>query len=354
MSKYVVKGLPWNGSIGTDVSDCKTAREVMEKAHLDFFVDKCGLVAKMPFTTNGDNTVNKLMGDFAYDGNVYRPCPDAFATYRTDKNIPLGIVKDKYTVVQNTEAFNFFDDAIGNNQAEWVSAGCFGYGHLIYLVAKLPQTIKVGNVDIVDNYLVFSNSHDGTMSVNILFTPVRVFCFNCLSSARRRADSYIRLKHTTSVTSRLELGSSVIQASLQYCNNISELYTAMYNTKLTDEEVTKYISSLILSKNEFSDVLDSDYNTGLKKLLNKDYMTMERTGISTRKVNQINTILDYYFTAENQQNVIGTAWGAYNAITGYFANVKDDIDIKRMYGTLYGGDSLKMQSAFEEAIELIQ
>ena len=37
----------------------------------------------------------------------------------TDYNIPLGVVKSKYTIVQNNDAFNFFDDAIGKNSAIW-------------------------------------------------------------------------------------------------------------------------------------------------------------------------------------------------------------------------------------------
>lgn len=49
MSKYSVNGLPWASGIGKDVSDCTTAQEVMQKAGLDFYVDKCDLVARMPF-----------------------------------------------------------------------------------------------------------------------------------------------------------------------------------------------------------------------------------------------------------------------------------------------------------------
>lgn len=55
--------------------------------------------------------------------DIYRKCDNAFATYRTDYNIPLGVVKSKYTIVQNNDAFNFFDDAIGKNSAIWQTAG---------------------------------------------------------------------------------------------------------------------------------------------------------------------------------------------------------------------------------------
>ena len=41
MSKYRVNGLPWGSGIGKDVSDCHSSQEVMEKASLNFYVDKC-------------------------------------------------------------------------------------------------------------------------------------------------------------------------------------------------------------------------------------------------------------------------------------------------------------------------
>ena len=151
MSKYNINGLPWASGIGKDVSDCTTAQEVMQKAGLDFYVDKCDLVARIPFSINGNNKINELGGEFAKDGYIYRDCPKAYGTYRTDTNTPLGLVKDKYEVVQNIEAFNFFNDAIGVNKAQWDRAGKFGYGHKIFVSAKLPNTITVGK-DEIDNY----------------------------------------------------------------------------------------------------------------------------------------------------------------------------------------------------------
>ena len=119
MSKYHVNGLPWESGIGKNVSDCHSAREVMEKAGLNFIVEKCDLLAKMPFSFTGNNKINSISGEFSRDGYIYRNCPNAYSTYRTDLNVPLGLVKCKYEVVQNMDAFNFFDDAIGEGKAIW-------------------------------------------------------------------------------------------------------------------------------------------------------------------------------------------------------------------------------------------
>lgn len=349
--KYSAKGLPWSSGIGKRVEDCKTAREVMEKAGLDWSVDKCELVARMPFRIGSDNSVSEVMGDFVHNGNIYRDCPNAYATYRVDTNIPLGIVANKYEVVQNIDAFNFFDDAIGKDKALWQTAGQFGYGHKIFISAKLPITTTVKG-DPVDNYLVFSNSHDGSSSVNILFTPIRVFCTNCLQAAFRNADSYIRIRHTKSAMDKLTEGAAILNLACQYAEQAQDLYASLANVKLDDRAVLKYLGSLVLTPAEQTALEVYDDVRGYEKLAYRDYMTMDRTGISTRKANKLATMFDYYQNGVAQQNIVGTAWGAYNAVTGYYSNVDNKNGEKRMDSLLYGGANVAMTNSLNKIISI--
>lgn len=340
--------VPW--AIGTDVRDCHTAREVIEKAGLDFYVDKCELVARMPFSVNGDNTVNDTMGDFAYKGNIYRDCPNAYATYRTDTNIPLGLVKSKYTVVQNIDAFNFFNDAIGPDKAIWQNAGCYGYGERIYIAAKLPIETTVKG-DKIDNYLVFSNSHDGTSSLNILFTPVRVICTNMLNAALNNSDSYIRIRHTKTAHEKLQTGAEILKIACEYASSAQQLYEALTVVNMKDEDVMRYLANLVLSDGEISALTVFDKDRGYQKLYARDYLTLERTGISTRKVNTIVRMFEYYLDGIGQREICGTAWGAYNAVTGYYSNVANLEGEKRMDSLLYGGSNTATLKALNYAAE---
>lgn len=351
MSKYSVNGLPWASGIGKDVSDCTTAQEVMQKAGLDFYVNKCDLVARMPFSINGNNKFNKLGGEFAKDGYIYRDCPKAYGTYRTDTNTPLGLVKDKYEVIQNIEAFNFFNDAIGLNKAKWDRAGKFGYGHKIFVSAKLPNIITVGK-DEIDNYLVFSNSHDGSSSINILFSPIRVICTNMLNSALNSSHSYIRIKHTKSARDKIERGSEILKIACEHANNAKQLYDSLLTIKMSDEEVMKYIANLQLTEAERLALLDYDDKNGYKKLFNSEYLLMERTNISQRKINQITNMFEYYMDGIGQKDIAGTAWGAYNAVTGFYSNVANLEKEKRVDSLLYGGANRNMNKALVSAVNL--
>jgi len=349
MSRYFANGLPWGGKLGHDVKDCTTSREVLEKANLDWSVEKCELVARMPFRINGVNDIKEGSGDFVHDGEIYRECPNGYATYRTDRNIPLGIVKSKYEVVQNIDAFNFIDNAIGEGKALFQYAGCFGYGHKVFITAKLPVTTEVGG-DPIDNYLVFSTSHDGSGSIDILFTPVRVFCLNMLNAGIEESSAHIRIRHTKTAQDRLDFGAEMLRIALKYAESSKQFYESLLTIEMNDDQVRDNIARLTLTPAEYANVISESKNYTIKQLFARDYLTMERTGITTRKANILNNIFDYYQNGVAQEKIIGNAWGAYNAITGYYCNVKEQEGEKRMNNLVFGGDRLAMSKALNEVI----
>lgn len=352
MSVYATKGLAWGTNWTTDVSDCKTSEEVMEKAKMNWLVDKCDLVAEMPFGIGRDNSIKS--GEFAHEGHIYRRCPNAYGTFRTDNNMPLGIVKQKYEVVQNRDAFSFFDNAIKDGRASWDKAGWFGDGEKIVVTAKVPGSIDSPDGSPIDKYLVFANSHDGSCSVNIMFTPIRIVCTNMLNSALKNADSYIRIRHTSSAKNRLDFASDVIADTIEHAKQAGEIYTALGKVRMSDANVLQYISKIVLSEAELAAINNFDPTNGLKKLLVRDYYCMETTGISMRKANILNKMYDYYFNGIGQKDIIGTAWGAYNAITGYYSNVVDMDGTKRMDSLTWGTANKVMNDSLVLAYDMLK
>ena len=346
MSKFNRGGLPW--VLGTDVSNCVTAQDVMKTAKLDWTVQKCELVSKMPFRIGSNNEVGE--DSFVHDGNIYRECPNAFATYRTDINMPLGIVKDKYEIVQNMDAFNFFNNAIGEGKAIWDKAACLNMGEKVYVSAKLPVQTSVGKDDVIDNYLVFSNGHAGNSSVDIMITPIRVICTNMLNGALDKAACHIRLRHTKSVKENLERGAQVLKIACSHAIDAQELYRHLATIKMTDDQVAEYICKLQLTPAEIAKLNEVDPNHGYKRLISRDYHLIDAVEISTRKSNQLYNMMDYYIDGIGQKDICGTAWGAYNAITGFYCNVANLEGEKRMNSLVWGSANNNMNKALNEAM----
>lgn len=340
---FRIKGVPFRYKGAINVEDCRTAEEVIIKAGLDWEVAKCPLIAKMPFDGVIDPMAHTAETSFVRGSDLYRDCPNAYATYRTDRNIPLGIVKEKYTEVQNMDAFGFFNDAIGKDKAIWQTAGFFGNGEKIFVSAKLPDSIYVNGMDPVDNYLVFTTSHDGSSGVKILFTPIRVICENTLNAAIRNATNYVSFRHTASVHRNIDQAGEILGIAKEKTQFLAEQYEAMSKIKMTDKEVNQYFIDLILSENEKIALAETGHTN--EQLIAKNWMAVEDSGISTKKVNVLHNMREYYEIGPGQKQYLGTGWGAYNAVTGYYSNVDNADGIKRFDKLVFGSQALKIQTA---------
>lgn len=373
---YRQVGLPWGNGIGKDVSDCKTSEEVMVKAGLDYTVQKCNISAQIEVDPKkvkprpGDfvateviNTIEHTRHMEILDPNgspynkigtrkgksyLYTDMADSYATIRTDTNLPLGLVSNKYEVVQNVEVFNFFDAVIGNGDAKWDKAGMFGHGHKIFVSAKLPDSLTVGD-DTIDQYLVFGNSHDGSGSVNIMFSPIRCICTNMLNATLKSSSSYIRLKHTTNVKDKLELGANVIKTAIALGKKAKDLYDSLLTVKMGEKAIKEYFAKFVLDAGEYQMAMDKG-GTTIDKLFENHYMTRTSLNISPRKNNILVNMYDYYKHGPGQEHIAGTAWGVYNAITGYYSNVFNHATPhQRMENLCYGTSNTKMIEALNMA-----
>lgn len=335
---YITKGVPFRYKGAVKVENCKTSEEVMESAGLNWEVAKCELVAKMPYKSEFDPNND----GFIRGSDQYKEVHNAFATYRTDCNIPLGIVKDRYTPVQNLDAFKFFDDAIGKDKAIWQTAGFFGNGERIFVSAKLPKNILVKG-DPVENYLVFTTSHDGSSGVKILFTPIRIVCQNTLNAAIRQASNYVSFRHTSTVHKNIDIASEILGICEQKIEYLSEQFNALNKITINDKSAQNVFASIILTDKEIENVNNTGHT--IEQIINRDWRAIDDSQISMKKVNVLSEMNNYYFNGIGQKEHIGTGWGVYNAVTGYYSNVDNSKGIKRMDSLLFGDKSRKIETA---------
>lgn len=159
-NQNIIKPKVWQ-ILGKTITKCKTSAEAIQEAGLDFTVWKQPNLHALP---SGNNIISD----------------NSYFTFRTDTEAILGDkVGCDYEVVQNVDAFGFFDCIIENyGGLHYESAGSLGYGALTYITAKLPEYIKVGRSDLIEQYLFLTSTHDGTGSMTIAFTPVRIYCAN--------------------------------------------------------------------------------------------------------------------------------------------------------------------------------
>jgi phage/plasmid-like protein (TIGR03299 family) len=327
-SFFSVQEKAWHG-LGQIVTDYPTSAQEIKHAGLDYEVVKSPLYTK---TSNIiDPTDNLEIGD--NEVNV----PNYFATIRTDNNAVLGVVGKDYHIVQNREAFSFFDSIVGGTDGIlYETAGALGNGERIFITAKLPDYIRVGNGDdVTEKYIFLTTSHDGSGSITAAFTPVRIVCQNTLNASLRNMSNVVRIRHTSGAKQRLENAHKVMGLANEFSNQLEDIFNNWAKVKVADNEVKKMIQFALCPNKETLQHL---------KAGNDDE-------ISTVFKNTVEDAFAYAMTSDSQQmnTTKGTLFGAYNAVTGYYQNVRSykDSEAKLQSIILGGTAQLKSQKAFE-------
>src|SRR5690606_35492162 len=196
-SFFSVQQKAWHG-LGQVVEDYPTSAEAIRFAGLDYEV------VKSPLYTKGSHIIGTDGDMEAGDGEL--SVPDYFANVRTDNNTVLGVVGKDYQIVQNNEAFAFFDAIVGGGDGIlYETAGALGDGERIFITAESPDYIRVGNGDdVTEKYIFLTTSHDGSGSITAAFTPVRIVCQNTLNASLLNMTNVVRIKHTSGAKHRLE------------------------------------------------------------------------------------------------------------------------------------------------------
>jgi phage/plasmid-like protein (TIGR03299 family) len=119
------------------------------------------------------------------------------------EGVVLGLVGSRYVPLQNTEAFAFFEPFIANHWASFHTAGALGNGERVWVLVRLSDKILIAGDDVIDKFLLLSNTHDGSGAVTIRFTPIRVVCQNTLDLAMVGGASMISVYHTKNITENL-------------------------------------------------------------------------------------------------------------------------------------------------------
>lgn len=306
----------WHG-LGT-VVDAMTSKEAIELGGLNFEVELRPLYTSSivrldpPAFQNHTGIARTFRIESRYEGEhgerkvqvkvpIYNPLlviPDKYATIRTDTNIPLGIVGSRYHVIQNFEAFDFIDSIIGEGKADYETVGALGNGETIFITCKLKEELVI-NKDLIDKYLLLTMSHDGSSSITVMFTPIRVVCNNTLSCALKGIKNKVTIRHTANAKHKLELAKDILGIVDQQTLAYKEAFGILASIKVPDEQVETILAKCL------SVPFDKDGK------------------VSTRSFNTLTNLKDYYFNGLGQDNIVGTGWGIYNGVTGYLQNVKE-------------------------------
>ncbi|MGK6353150.1 DUF932 domain-containing protein [Parapedobacter sp. DT-150] len=319
-SFFSVKEKAWHG-LGQIVEEYPTSAEAIKYAGLDYTVEKRYL-----FTYGDDTCPETEDNDCVMEWRI--DVPDHFATVRADTDEVLGVVGRDYEIVQNTDAFAFFDNLVGGNGGiKYETAGALGKGERVFITAKLPDMLRVGRDDLIEQYLLLTTSHDGYGCITAAFTPIRVVCNNTLNAALRSTTKCVKIRHTANAKDRLNEAHKLLGITHRLADDLEEVFNQWSRVRISDPDVKKLIQIAMAPNPETMEAL----RTG-----NDD-------ALSTQYRNMVDNAFEYAMASPTQQgeSAKGTLYGAFNGVTGYFQNVRGYRDDETKFKSIMGGTALQ-------------
>ena len=218
-SMFYVRETPWHG-LGTKVMEAPDSEGALIAAGLNWNV------VQEPIFTGENEPIR------GYKANI-----------RDSDRRVLGVVTDRYKVIQNHEAFAFTDELLGQG-VRYETAGSLQDGKKVWLLAHMPHEYIISG-ERISPYLLFSNTHDGSGAIKVALTPIRVVCNNTLNLALSTAKRSWSMVHTGDIRSKMQEARDTLFMAERYMDELGKEFEALRLKKLSDQKVMEYIEVLL-------------------------------------------------------------------------------------------------------------
>ena len=223
---FYTREKPWHG-LGTMVAEAPNSKDALRLAGLNW------KVLQEPVYTENEELIQ------GYKANVRD----------TDRKV-LGVVTDRYKVIQNEEAFAFTDTLLGEG-VRYETAGSLQEGRRVWMLARLPREFIIGG-ERISPYMVFSNTHDGSGAVKTALTPIRVVCNNTLNLALRTAKRSWSMIHTGDISGKIEEAKNTLLLADECMTALGQEFENLRKIKLSEKQVLDYIKILLPMEENYS------------------------------------------------------------------------------------------------------
>ena len=264
---FYTREKPWHG-LGIRVTEAPSSEEALRLAGLDWQVKQAPV-----YTDTGE------------------VIPGYKANIRDRDRRVLGVVTDRYKIIQNQEAFAFTDALLGKG-VRYETAGSLQGGRRVWLLARLPKEYIISG-EQVSPYLVFSNTHDGSGAVKVALTPVRVVCCNTLNLALDTAKRSWSMIHTGNIRDKLQEAEDTLFMAEAYMMQLGKEFGNLQRQKITDRQVAEYIEMLLPLEKDATAIQNKNITKLREDMAHRYYDAPDLQGTGKNAYRFLNAVSDF-------------------------------------------------------------
>ena len=271
---------PWHG-LGKAVQANLSPLAMQRAAGLDWTVEKVPLHYPVGAPTGQENPEWRRSGDYAL--------------VRSSDGRYLDTVKSTWRPVQNSEAFQFFDEFVRAGDLTMETAGSLAGGKWVFALAKARDCFHLARAkqDVTESYLLFTNPHAYGQSVDIRFTPVRVVCRNTLTLALGQKNNDYRVSFAHRRAFSPSLAQSLVRHMVHRLDDYRLQADYLAGRRYDSESVDRYFREV------FKPTVEPRKPSG-------DVLPLTRNAARAAEIVE---------TQPGHELAPGTWWNAFNAVT---------------------------------------
>lgn len=178
--------VPWHGLGKYKEDGWKNVKDMIKDAGIDWTVSRRPMFYATP--EFADVVIEKGSAKAVIE--KARHVADFAALVRDKDGHVLDVVGSRYQPRQNEQVFEFFDEFVRAGEATMETAGSLRGGRIVWGLANLKRSFKVGAGDKVKAYLLVAMFHQQGKANIYKTTDVRVVCNNTLTQALHGAGGF--------------------------------------------------------------------------------------------------------------------------------------------------------------------
>ncbi|MCF2616337.1 DUF945 domain-containing protein [Oscillibacter valericigenes] len=264
---FYVREKPWHG-LRTEIREAPASADALIAAGLDWTVEQQDV--------------------YSEDGT---PIPGYKVNTRSADQAALGIVSDRYKVVQNKDAFQFTDDLLGEG-VTYETAGSLQGGRKVWMLARMPQRYIIAG-DEITPYMVVMNSHDGSSGIKVAMTPIRVVCQNTLNLALNTAKRIWAAKHTENVMNRVYEARDTLLLAETYMAELGRGIDELFQIKLSDRKVLEMMQEFFPVSEDMNEMQKKNNLRLLEDLKQRYWDAPDLSHVGRNGYRFINAVSDF-------------------------------------------------------------
>ena len=222
---------PWH-NLGTELNAPADVEAALAAGELDWEVEMVPIVPTGELSSSISHRVAVVRRD---------KCPG-------ETGRVVGVVHPGFRPLQNRQGAIMFDALLGQGRAVYHTGGYLRNGEVTWLLAKMPADICVRKNDVLETYLLFSNSHDGSAAIDIRLTTVRVVCQNTLSLALNSKDiagKVFRRGHNGSYDAIKREARDFFDLSVRQSKEAEAPFTRLAQSPCTPTDFQEFLKKLM-------------------------------------------------------------------------------------------------------------